>query len=609
MSVFVPFWVIGSVVGLALLAAGLILHALVKVRRGAATFRAVAEGSSDGLVLMEQDSRILWANAAYCRIMGYRLEEVLGRYPLEFALPPHLAVSKEEARAFRFDPVEERFGKLTQVENIRGNGELFMHEFSHAVIRTGGETRFLLASRDVTERIEREQALIAAQDKLRLLSQQDSLTGLSNRHCHAQALAELVGSGEAFAVLQIDMNDFKIINDSYGHAAGDALLAHFAKALKAVADKDWHCARIGGDEFTILVPGVWALGVALDHARCVFNQTKVPMKWNAGELCPSVSVGAAVFNGQGQSAEGILARADVALYAAKTKYGERVAGYDDDMHRSHEARQALQHDLSEALSRGGIGFELTPVVDPGRHRLLRFDLAPVWHHPRHGRQSQDVLLRTAGQICKSDALERRMLQSARDCLTRMAGCELGDVGIGLALSDATVLDEGGDDFAWMSDAEDPLARAMTLTFPGGCLGVENGAGSPGTALARLSAAGVRILLDNPGLNAGWIRGLAGVDIDGICLGCDLVRELPDDKTAQALVTATAGLATALGFATVARSVSSRRQIETLSEIGCSELSGPVIAGPMALDQALIWAKESWPQWSAETTSAAVDLSA
>ena len=606
---FVPLWVIGLAAGLAIAASAFALHALVKVRRGAATFRAVAEGSSDGLVLMERDSRILWANEAYCRIMGYPLEQVLGRYPLEFALPPHLAMSREEARAFRFDPAEERFGKLTQIENIRSNGELFMHEFSHAVIRTGGETRYLLASRDVTERIEREQALIAAQEKLRLLSRQDSLTGLSNRHCHAQTLAKLVGSGEAFAVLQIDMNDFKHINDTYGHTAGDALLAHFADVLGSLADKDWHCARVGGDEFTVLIPDVWALGVALDHARRIFHRSQVPMKWHAGELLPSVSVGAAVFNGQGQSADDMLTRADIALYAAKAKSGERVAGYDDDMHRDHEAHQALQHDLSEALSQGGVSFELTPVVDVARHCLVRFDLSPVWHHPRHGRQSHAALMHTAGQIHQIDVLERRMLQCARECLTRMARHDLGDVGIGLALSGAIFADGAGDDIGWLLDAEDPLPRATTLTIPADCLLAGGDRDAPDHWLSGLSDAGVRILLDNPGLSADWVQGLAKVTVDGICLDADLVRNVPGDKTALALVTATAGFAAALGTATVSRSVSSEAQIKALSEIGCTEFSGPVISRPMTLDQALVWRNEDWPQWSAETAPEATDLSA
>ena len=99
-------------------------------------FRLVAQGASDGLVLMEQDSRIIWANPAYCRIMGYELEELVGRYPLEFTLPPEDRVSQQDARSFRFDPKEERFGKLTRVRNMRSDGSIFMHEFSHAVIPT-----------------------------------------------------------------------------------------------------------------------------------------------------------------------------------------------------------------------------------------------------------------------------------------------------------------------------------------------------------------------------------------------------------------------------------------------------------------------------------------
>ena len=417
---FLPTWVIGSCLAAAVFVFVIMARVLVRVRRGATTFRAVAEGSSDGLVLMEQDSRIIWANDAYCRIMGRALEDILGCYPLEFALPPHLAMTREEARAFRFDPAEERFGKLTQVENMRGNGEYFVHEFSHAVVRTGKHRRFLLAGRDVTERMEREKELILAQDKLKLLSHQDSLTGLSNRHCHAQEIASLVAKGAPFAVLQIDMNDFKLINDTYGHAAGDAFLVHFSEVLAAIAEDDWHCARVGGDEFTILIPGVWALGVALACASRIFNQSQVPMKWRAGALRPTISVGAAVYNGQEQSGEDILARADVALYAAKAMTGERVAGYDDDMHHAHQARQAVLDEFSQALSDGGIGLELTPVVEADGGALLRFEVDPAWHPRGRHNVERSVLWRLAGQLCQTDALERQMVQRAAECLSRNA---------------------------------------------------------------------------------------------------------------------------------------------------------------------------------------------
>ncbi|MEO0945841.1 MAG: PAS domain S-box protein, partial [Pseudomonadota bacterium] len=210
----------------AVFAGALIAWVLLTWRRRAPevqedVFRLVAQGASDGLVLMEQDSRIVWANPAYCRIMGYKLKDLVGRYPLEFALPPEDRLSQQEARAFRFDPEEERFGKLTRVRNMRGDGTFFMHEFSHAVIPTKDRNLFLLCSRDVSLAEERENALIAARKSLDQKARTDALTGLANRLEMHRALDELLVLPGCFAVMQLDMDDFKGVNDTFGHNAGN----------------------------------------------------------------------------------------------------------------------------------------------------------------------------------------------------------------------------------------------------------------------------------------------------------------------------------------------------------------------------------------------------
>ena len=241
-------------------------------QRTARTFRAIAESASDGLVLMERAGAVIWAS------------EMLGRSAFEFASPPEVAISPQEIAAFRFDPSDERFSGLTQRTNVRGDGSRFVHEFSHAVVQDGAHTRYLLAGRDITERLERETALIAAQENLAALANADTLTGLENRARLWTALEELIATGDPFAVLQIDMNDFKAINDTYGHIAGDSILVHFADILRNIAEDTWTIARVGGDEFTLLIPGISELSAALDHARHLHRAARAPLQWQAGEI-------------------------------------------------------------------------------------------------------------------------------------------------------------------------------------------------------------------------------------------------------------------------------------------------------------------------------------
>ena len=577
------------------------LFSLVKTKRGAESFRAVAEGSSDGLVLMEQDSKIIWANAAYCNIMGYQLDDILGRYPLEFVLPAHMALPKENVRNFRFDPSQERFGRLTQSLNVRKNGEEFMHEFSHAVVHTSQKTRFLLAGRDVTERMERENELIAAKARLEQLSRQDNLTGLSNRLSHRDRLAELEAIGEPFAVLQMDMNDFKGINDTFGHNAGDALLTHFGTVLTGLAESDWHCARTGGDEFTILIPDVWALGVALSHASRLFQDIQVPMKWEAAELCPSISIGVAIFDPSCPSLKDVLVRADVALYRAKVKVGERIAAYDEAMCRDHESQKRLHHDVFEALEEGQIGFQYLPVVDLKNRHLLRFRIQPFWTHPEHGHLAGPEILEVLTQLCAIDGLERQMLQSAEEGLVQLKEAGFQDVGLELDVSPASIMSSGSDDLAWFFDSDVVSSGAITLTLLADDLGLSKTQGGLKGELTRLSEQGVQIVLGNPSLDAAWVRDVFALGASGICLGDVFADRTEPDAAMLAVMHATSGLALPINCAVSARGLAHSWQISVLQEIGCCQISGPIIAPAMSISEALTWADEIWPNWKMDET--------
>ena len=177
-----------------------------QAQQRAQTFRLVAENGSDGLVLMEANSRILWVNDAYCKIMGYQRDELIGKFPARFAVPAEDKMSDADIEAFRFDPDEERFGSLTQAVNIRKSGERFVYEFSHAVVYCGKQQRFLVSGRDVTDRVEREKALEAAYERLEALSLEDVLTGLGNRAALREKLERLIAGGTPFAMIQMDLN-------------------------------------------------------------------------------------------------------------------------------------------------------------------------------------------------------------------------------------------------------------------------------------------------------------------------------------------------------------------------------------------------------------------
>ena len=294
--------------------------------------------------------------------------------------------------------------------------------------------RFLLAGRDVTSRVEREHALLAAQTRLEKVSQEDALTGLANRKSLWASLDKLMDDKVEFAVLQMDMNDFKAVNDTHGHNAGDAILAHFAGLLKEMASEEWTLARAGGDEFTILIPEMTDLADAVAKARRIFHKTQEPMPWNSGELCASVSVGVAMSDCANLSSDEILHRGDVALYTAKGMPGIRVAGYDDAMHSDTVNNQRMEREALKAVKNGEIVFHYQPIVDLRDCKLLRFEMLARWDHPERGIVGPDLFLPHIERLSMIADVDHLVIEVAAKTLKEMQARGLTETGLSINLS-------------------------------------------------------------------------------------------------------------------------------------------------------------------------------
>ena len=216
--------------------------------------------------------------------------------------------------------------------------------------------------------VEREEALIAARKSVDLQARTDVLTGLANRLEMLRALDALLEKPDCFAVMQLDMNNFKGVNDTFGHNAGDALLRHFADILTSETNPDWVKARTGGDEFVILAPDLSKLENALASAREIVEATNVPMAWKEGAIVARPSIGVAMRKDTSVSAEELLNAADVALYAAKGQPDTHIAAYDTKLHQEYIKEQKLHKEVSRAFATSEITFHFQPIVDMRLHR-------------------------------------------------------------------------------------------------------------------------------------------------------------------------------------------------------------------------------------------------
>lgn len=586
---FVPLgaFVVGLL--LLLLLAGVVAWRVYKVTRAARLFRAVAEGASDGLVLMRRDSKILWTNAAYSRIMGYEHGELVGQYPLLFALPERLALPKDEAMAFCFNEEEERFGTLTQVENVKKDGTEFMHEFSHAALQISGTSLFLLSGRDITERVAREKALLAAQERLKIQSRTDGLTRLANRSYLQSTLDVLCKAGEPFSLLHIDLNRMKQINDTFGHLAGDAVLIHIANAFRKHADPEWLCARIGGDEFVIVLKGIQTLSEAKEVGRQMAEEASRPLDWKAVELRAEISVGVVLWDETVQSTDDLLNRADVALYEAKSYHDVDVVVYDSALAQRYAASQSLERDVVDAMKCREFTFYFQPIFDISTRLVQKHEMLVRWKHPERGFVPPDRFLPVLEQAGLTNEFDAYVIGCAQKALRRLDAAGLKNVGLSINLSkDAFLTHAITDQLTWLVECGhiDPNRISLEILESTALSLAEDDLQN--RLLRKLKDAGYRIFLDDFGMGYAGLAHLAGLPCSGIKIDRGLTSAVDTNSTSRAIVTALVRLANELGLDVVTEGVETMAQMEIVRAAGCSVFQGYAVARPMPLSRAISW---------------------
>jgi diguanylate cyclase (GGDEF)-like protein/PAS domain S-box-containing protein len=272
------------------------------------------EGAANAVFVAERDGRIVWANAAFCRQSGYAREEIVGRNPRLFK-------SGKQGPDFYRDLWQCILaGRPWQGELVerRRDGSFYTvsQVISPLLDARARVTHFVAMQFDIS-------ASVQERDEIRQLAYHDSLTGLPNRAQFLRRLGEAIGSaaGERrrLAVLFLDIDNFKSVNDVHGHAVGDLLLAAVADRMRAAVRKTDTVARMSGDEFTILLSDLANTGVARTLARKLIASIAQPFGLDGRTIDTRVSIGIALFPEDGGSAETLLAHADAAMYRAKTR--------------------------------------------------------------------------------------------------------------------------------------------------------------------------------------------------------------------------------------------------------------------------------------------------
>ncbi|RZU33949.1 putative bifunctional diguanylate cyclase/phosphodiesterase [Blastococcus saxobsidens] len=417
----------------------------------------------------------------------------------------------------------------------------------------------------------------------------DSLTGLGNRAMLLQADRALTGRGRSSdagsALLLLDLDGFKDVNDTLGHAVGDRLLVEVAHALRASMRSGDLATRLGGDEFAVLLRHVTDPETATQRAREVASRLERPFAVDGVTLEVGVSIGVALRPWHGDDIGTLLQRADVAMYRAKRE-GSGVRLYEPADQPGDDIRLELLAELRGAIERGELRLHFQPKIALRTGRTIGFEALVRWQHPERGLLLPAAFLPAAERTALMRPLTDWVLREAiRSCAGwRAAGW---DVDVAVNVSPSTLLDE---DFPTLvtgllaAEALPGHALELEITETAAMVDPQRTADT----LLRLQAMGVRVSIDDFGAGYTSLSYLKNLPISALKVDRGFVTNLLTDRADEAVTRTVVQLAHDLGLLVVAEGVETAEVQQRLVELGCDEAQGYVIARPMEPSSVLDW---------------------
>ncbi|QPF76194.1 EAL domain-containing protein [Roseateles sp. DAIF2] len=543
-----------------------------EAQRQAERFTRLAEHSLQGQVVM-REGQILYANPA-ARAMFGRGERPQGDLLQALVLPElHETVRQRHAQVLadpqaRIEWEEPRLDYDGRPLHVRGLS-------SH--LEWDGQPAELLVMVDETERH-------AALEALRRQALRDELTGLPNRNFAVERLRQLTGLGApAFTLVSADLDRFQLVNETLGPEMGDALLQAVAQRLCSQLPPQATVARLGEDQFVMLVEGASGRAEALIFAERLLALMERPFALDGAELFVHMSVGVALFPQDGSDGPSLLRAADAAMHRAKTRAGATYAFFDAAMNSAAQARLVAEQALSRALEQGEFFLEYQPKVEAVSRRLCGFEALVRWQRPGIGPVSPAEFVPAAERTGLIKALGDRIVaiatQQLRDWLDRygralpvainVSPLQFEDAGFVGRLLDALDDRELPHELLQIEITETAAIGHVERVLP---------------QLERLRAAGVLCSLDDFGTGQSSLTMLRQLPIHAMKLDRSMIEPLPDPD-ASAVVQATCALGQSLRLEIVAEGVETEEQALAVEALGCSQLQGYFISRPQPAERA------------------------
>lgn len=576
---------------------------------------SVVVNAKDAILITEAEPidlpgpRIVYCNPAFLTTTGFSLDEVMGKTPRILQCPEtdRQTLQKIRDALQRWDPVE------VELINTRRDGTQFWVQLSIVPVANekGWFTHWVSVQRDITERKDAEQHFRQAQldreervalesrliereriqDELSYAAFHDELTRLKNRGYFMARIHSALSKGTtqkpgAATVLYLDLDRFKYVNDGMGHHAGDSLLKSVAHRLSECIDPTAVIARIGGDEFAILLTDEGHQEQAIETAERVTHALSLPTAIDGQQLFISCSIGIATLDVQHTTAEDLIRDADVAMYAAKKKGRGSWAVFDLSMRQASIDMLLMQNALKHAITRNEFYLVYQPIYSIATETIVGVEALVRWRHSTLGIIAPDVFISVAediGVICdlgqwvmRSACREVKKWSDAAGAVTLKLNVNVS--GVELNRSDfvtqvAEIIAETGFD-----------ARALQIEITESVFLHEPEIVAK--TLEDLRAQGIRIALDDFGTGYSSLGYIDRYPIDAIKIDRSFVTRMMKHERSVAIVNSILSLGQALDLAIVAEGVETLGQLDQLRELGCPYAQGFLLSPPVLAEDVL-----------------------
>ncbi len=541
---------------------------------------AALEAAANAIVITDRQGTIVWVNAAATALTGYSKEELLGNNPRLFK-------SGEQSESYYVNLwTTISSGKVWKGEilNRRKDGTTYTEETTITPVAQGSgnpaDTHYIAIKQDITDRK-------VAEERVEFLAYYDALTALPNRTLLkdrlSQALARARRQKDKVALLFLDLDRFKIINDSLGHSLGDHLLQDVAARLRTWAREQDTAARLGGDEFLVVLTGIKDIPDAAVAAERLMDTMTAEFVVQGHSLSVSCSLGISIFPEHGTNAETLIKHADAAMYSAKDRGRNNFQFFKDDMNAEVVERLTLENSLRGALEKKELFLLYQPQMDIVTGRISGLEALLRWQHPDLGLIPPDKFIRIAENsgliipigewVLKTACAQARKWQDqglpALTVAVNVSAVQFRQVGFPKLV--ARVLRETGlaAQCLELELTESLLLANATVTF---------------SVLEELKAMGLKLAIDDFGTGYSSLSYLKQFPMSKLKIDRSFICDVASNSDDMAITTAIIGMAKNLNLKVIAEGVENEAQMSFLRTLHCDEIQGYYFSEPLAVDK-------------------------